>query len=132
MGAGLAKQVRSMFPNVFREYSKVCRDADRSSDLLGMTLIVDAQNDGRDYTIANLFSQDGYGRDRCYTNYDALRMSVISVRYNVKLADGDGDIVVRIPYKMGCGLAGGSWDVVESIIINELVLHDVNVEVWKR
>ena len=36
--------------------------------------------------------------------------------------------IIGFPYKIGCGLAGGDWNIVESII-NE-VFADYNVEIY--
>ena len=39
------------------------------------------------------------------------------------------DYPINMPYKIGCGLAGGDWDIVDSILRDEL--HDYNVILWK-
>lgn len=105
MGAGLAKQIREKYPNVYSTYCKHCHDA--KEPLLGSWLAVKA-NDGK--WIINLFGQDGFGRDKRYTDYDALKKSM----YGAKAALGD--VPIAIPYKLGCGLGGGDWNIVYGII----------------
>ena len=36
----------------------------------------------------------------------------------------------RIPYGLGCGLAGGNWETVLNIIKEISDTWDVNVEIW--
>lgn len=36
---------------------------------------------------------------------------------------------VALPYKFGCGLAGGDWDIIFSIIKKEFC--NCNVEIWE-
>ena len=60
MGAGLAKQIRNLFPMLFAEYQNQCA---RSSpeELLGKTFYYDVNNHGYNYTIANIYGQVNYG-----------------------------------------------------------------------
>ena len=123
MGAGLANQVRKQFPKVFRRYKDKCSKAVVSSELLGEVqycTVLYCYN----YVIANIFGQDGYGIDKQYTDYDALRKAFRSI------ATSFADYIVRIPYKMGCGLGGGDWAIVESIINEELIEKGVCIEFW--
>ena len=133
MGAGLAKQIRDRYPNVYEKYKNACmndkkdcqRIASTHSMLLGKIQVVHK----KDYlvgdpnmdqqVIVNVFAQEFYGRDRRYTDYDALQSCLHKV--NERFAGK----TVAIPYLMGCGLAGGSWDVVLSIIAAELSDCDV-------
>ncbi|WP_223249514.1 macro domain-containing protein [Bacillus sp. NMCN6] len=60
MGAGLAKQIKSKYPNVHKEYKQLCTE--QGDDLLSSVQLI-TTNDGK--TIANLFAQTGYGRKKC-------------------------------------------------------------------
>lgn len=132
MGAGLAKQIRTMFPFLYEQYKRTCNRATKSEDLLGKALFSPIQYNGNHWLIANLFAQDGFGRDKCYTDYNALRKALSAVRGVATPLPARTLTTVRIPYKMGCGLAGGSWDIVLQIIQDELVAHDIPVEIWKK
>lgn len=120
MGSGLARQVKSMFPEVFNAYKKKC-NAFGGKNLGDAQLCSCLAPVG--YIVANLFGQDRYGRDKQYTDYEALR----SALYNIS---GMDNTVYRIPYKMGCGLGGGDWDRVLDIIQEELVDKGCEVEIW--
>lgn len=122
MGAGLAKQIRTMFPNVYPTYKAYCNKY--GANLLGYVHLYGIP---KTYNIiANLFGQDGYGRDKRYTDYDALRECFRRLR---RLTDST--YTIRIPYNMGCGLAGGDWDIVTKIIEEELIKYNCDVEIYK-
>ena len=58
--------------------------------------------------------------------YDAMKeclKKVYEMAYESKAS-------VHIPYKMGCDRAGGSWDIVEKMIIEELCDKDIDVTVY--
>jgi len=38
---------------------------------------------------------------------------------------------VGVPYKMGCGLAGGDWDIVLKILNRQSEKHDVDIYIYK-
>lgn len=112
MGAGIAKQVRDQFPDVFTKYKALCdRYRTNTSELLGTCQFV--EENGK--TICNAFGQDGFKRPGCNTDYNALRecFKAIAKRYSER--------TVALPYKIGCGLAGGDWNIVEAMIKEELV-----------
>lgn len=123
MGSGLAGQIHSIYPNVYYTYKRKCEDIAHGIGGLGDVLYTPVQESN--FIIANIFGQDGYGRDKCYTDYDALRKAFTSVSLEFPYR------TVRIPYKIGCGLAGGDWDVVWSIITDTLVKNGSEVQIWK-
>ena len=120
MGHGIALQVKEKYPEVYERYKIYCKQ-NLSQDILGTSLICMA-NDSR--YIANLFGQLNYG-EGLQTNYG-------------KLAKGFDDIAefaekwgysVAIPYKIGCGLAHGNWEVVKELI--ESIFADVDCTVYR-
>lgn len=123
MGGGLAKQIRDVYPNVYYIYKRKCEAMKRGIGGLGDVLYTPVPESG--FIIANIFGQDGYGRDKCYTDYDALRKAFTSISLEFPYR------TIRIPYKLGCGLAGGDWSVVWYIICETLVKNGCEVQVWK-
>ena len=132
MDARIAKQIRTMFPQVYEMYQRKCTQATNRQDLLGKVLFCSIRYNGGEWLIANLFAQDGFGRDKCYTDYDALRKALTVVRTVATPLPARPLTTVRIPYKMGSGLAGGSWSIIEQIIKGELVAYDIPVEIWEK
>ena len=122
MGAGLALQIKNKYPFVYKQYATFCARAKDSASLLGETLIVPVSDS---QCIANLFAQDGYASYgftiRCMTDYDALRKCLKKINKEYKGRK------VALPYLLGCGLAGGDWQIVEEIIKEEL--KDCKVEI---
>lgn len=122
MGAGLAKQIAGRYPHVERDYKRFVLGGDRNAqDLLGECLILKASDTLR---IANVFGQAGVGRDKRQTDYDALKRGLDAVA-NVARKE---KLSVAIPYKLGCGLAGGNWDIVETMI--DLAFANVDVSIY--
>lgn len=120
MGGGIAKQIRNMYPEVYDEYYAKCHQSDHW-ELLGTTQICKT-HDGK--IVANLFGQYGIGGN-VETNYDALRNALLLLKLQVKNEFTSGDSInIGLPYKIGCGLAGGDWDGAVYPIIRELFEDD--------
>lgn len=126
MGSGLAKQIKNKFPAAYSSYRKKCISGDATVG------DVHFYRTGK-FIIANCFGQHSYGRDKQYTQYEALAKCLRVVHKTFP------DKTIRIPYKMGCGTGGGDWDVVLKIIkdeftypdCDEFCLPDPNVEIWQ-
>ena len=132
MGHGIAKQVKEKYKGVFNEYKRYCdAHADNRGTMLGEALIVDVDygaavldwlvNKERKY-IANIFGQLTYGTG-LRTNYKALVLGLEVVANFAK----EHNLSVAIPYKIGCGLAGGDWNKVNTLI--EGVFAGTGIEV---
>lgn len=135
MGAGLAKEVRARYPEVYDAYSREClrfkairENGSRDQKPgLGNVLFCPVSHDG--IIIANLFAQYRWGLDQKQTDYAALRTCLKKVAKYANLCKTP--LTVRIPYKMSCGYGGGNWDTVQRIIREELEESGVEVEIWK-
>ena len=128
MGAGLARQIKQKYPIVFRQYKKLC-DKYQAEDLLGncQPVLVD------DYkVVVNLFGQLHYGRDKRYTDYKALAKSLEQLKYLLKFVDPYiHHDTIALPYGIGCGLAGGSWDIVLKIITKAFEDWDGYINIYQ-
>lgn len=109
MGSGLAKVLYTKYPKV-KEYYHLLFEKFSSEELLGSSGLVQI-DDSR--TIVNCFTQFNYGYDGAlYTDYNAIRHCFNNIK-SVLLDEKD---CVAIPYGYGCGLGGGDWNIVSSII----------------
>ena len=106
MGAGIALKIRKKWPIVYDQYLSACMVGKIQLGSVQMIQISPV------LYVANLAGQDGYGRDKQYTNYAALSSTLIDLQ---KISD-DLKLQIYIPYKIGCANAGGEWDIVEDII----------------
>lgn len=116
MGAGLARQIRDKWPVVFDEYVKVC-----SPKKLGDFQVVQV---APQLYVANLFGQSSFGRDKRQTNYAALGTALF------RAMKEHPNATFRVPYGLGCGLAGGNWVTVLNLIEEAANAWNVNVEIW--
>lgn len=121
MGAGLARQIRFKYPHVFEAYKKRCVQHQRSRALLGTVQAVPI--DTNKY-IVNIFGQWRYGTDRQHTDYNALECAFNTLNTHCRGRS------IAIPFKMGCNLGGGDWQVVQALI--DKCLHDCTVYICKR
>lgn len=135
MGSGLAKQIRNSYPKVYAEYVKLLNWAKEEYKRgysvkkypLGSVQFVEVSDKK---VIANIFGQLKYGTDKRYTDYDALKKGLSGVLETVTWDHMNyKGYSVAIPYGIGCGLAGGDWEVVYKII--EEVFKDYNVTIYK-
>lgn len=126
MGAGLAKQIRTKWPLVFAEYKKHC-DSYCPKLLLGDYQLLDVTKETHKTFVANIFSQINYGIGTCQTSYYAVSTAFDALFYR----SFNDDDTYRIPYGYGCGLGGGNWNIVSSIIEDAAYAYDANVEIWR-
>lgn len=123
MGAGLAKQIKAKYSDVYKEYSMYCDSHKRDrQQLMGQCYII--ETDDNKY-IANLFGQLDYGRNERQTNYVALELALkklkdIAYEHNKSVA---------LPYGIGCGLAGGNWSIAYGLI--QYIFEDYEVTLYK-
>lgn len=111
MGAGLAKTIRYKWPTVYADY---CQVANSKTGLqLGMVITTQVE---RNVVVASLCGQRFYGRDKRYTDYEAMCTCLRNLMY----LNSNNNWPIYIPYKMGCNLAGGDWEVVQRIIAGEV------------
>ena len=104
MGAGLAKQIRTLNPKLYDIYQSHCRNY-KPTDLLGKSFIYN--------NVISIFGQLNYGRDKSvvYTDYTALARAFQAIHKRLPI-----DKSIAFPYLIGCGLGNGDWLIVESLI----------------
>jgi O-acetyl-ADP-ribose deacetylase (regulator of RNase III) len=110
MGAGIAPQIKNKFPEA---YAVDCATVSGDKDKLGT---ISYTTSTRKPIVVNLYGQYGYnGRTHgaIDVEYDAIRsgMKLIKEKFSGKF--------IGMP-KLGAGLAGGDWNIIEKIIQEEL------------
>lgn len=125
MGSGIALSIQHKWPGVFAAYQELCAKypGSRSIMLLGTCQLIPAS---KDLLVANIFGQHNYGRFGIYTNYRAVTEAFQNLKSQIAtLTDVASRPKVHIPFKMGCGLAGGDWSkytgIVESVFPDAIV-----------
>lgn len=108
-GAGIAKALRK-YPEVYAaDKATVAGDSNK----LGKWTKAKVYTNKGETWIVNLYSQYKYGRDRVHTDYFAIDRGLKRL---AEKAAGKRIAISRI----GCGLAGGDWNVVSEIILRHI------------
>ena len=111
MGSGIAKAIRSKYPDVYKEYKQLCeQNKDNKKTLLGTVQAVPSKGK----VILNCFGQENFGPG-LQTDYDALRSCFKIINERAKEI---GFTRVGMP-KIGAGLGGGDWKIISAIIDEE-------------
>lgn len=109
MGAGLARQIKRVFPEAYSADLETKR-GDRGK--LGSVSVAAVKRGGVDLWVVNAYTQFRYGHG-VNVDYGAIRGSFREVRCRF-----DG---FRVGYpRIGAGLGGGDWGIIEPIIEGEL------------
>lgn len=128
MGSGIAKQIKERWPVVYDQYIaafkereeevvKLCgqweTQIDVSETFLGHLQQIPVSDT---QTVINMFAQQWYGYDgKRYTSYDAFWACLGGIRDSIPKGSKIG-----FPYRIGCGLGGANWQVIETMIYTVL------------
>jgi hypothetical protein len=121
-GASLALQIANKYPKWKPSYVEYCRCYGCSEALLGHVHWASLPAENSYITVASVFGQVSPGRG-VMTKYGALGVGLVEVG---KVSQ-EKDLPLYIPYKIGCGLAGGDWGKV-SLLIEEYCPNAIIVQ----
>jgi O-acetyl-ADP-ribose deacetylase (regulator of RNase III) len=127
MGAGIAGQLsrHPVFHNAEIADSKTIRGDWRKLGSYSSSLI---STDKGVVTIYNAYTQYDMGSDGRYVEYSAVTNSLNAIRNQI--SPYVNEIKIGLP-KIGCGLGGGDWNIIESIIDYTLPHFDITVVNFK-
>ena len=130
MGGGIAKHIKQKFPEAY-EADKKTNHGDRSK--LGTYSVARVRYDGLPLKyIVNLYSQADFGGSHRQTSYDAMVEGLTLLRESLEKHHAKGNnLVLGIPYQLGCGLAHGNWSIVRAIIDEVFFSSPVEVYIYK-
>lgn len=129
MGAGVALQIRERYPEAYNSYMKAWGYAHEKGMLHGtpynITLLGTIAWYEGSKLVGNMFTQEfAHGHFTRNVSYDAVDLCMMALRGDL---EHFGETNVSMP-RIGAGLGGGSWAVIEAIILHRL--PDFNVTVW--
>lgn len=125
-GSGIAGQIRKEYPLVYEAFKADNRSPENKLGDYSSAF-------DKHYLFFNLYGQMYYGGKPgiVYTDYEAFEkglnavlssfVPMFSVKYNK----------IGMPYKIGCGLAGGDWNIVYSIIEKCSIKHGVDIWLYE-
>lgn len=123
MNSGIAKAIRENFPAAYvADKATISGDKDKLGTL---SVVMVHVADNKSLWIVNAYGQHRYGRDKRHTDYDALRSCFKLVKEEFS------GMKMGLPL-IGCGTGGGTWDVVEKIIQEELGDEDITLVVLEE
>lgn len=131
MGAGVARQIKEKWPDIFTDYVVYCSAHKRNArDLLGNIWVSHTfDQSGMPIEICHLFGQDGYSGGGRNTDYGALEKSLLKLKRYAENRNGS----IALPYCIGCGLGGGDWNgVVYPMIERIFGESDVLVTIYRK
>lgn len=123
---GLAGKIFEKYPCAKYEYLGLVKEhEERRHELMG-TVNVSSGSD--QVKICNMFSQFNPGT----VEHSALNLIYINIEKALRWVSEtfSDDYPIHMPYKMSCGIAGGDWDKVLSIIIDTLGSKNVFIHYY--
>jgi len=125
MGSGVAKAIRERFPFAYEEYRRAYEGKSTQVVVpLQVGMVIWAMGH-KNCLIANCITQEFYGSDGTqYCSYEGIRSCFKNIHAQLYYSKRKS---LAIP-KIGAGLGGGDWAIIENIINTELKsLPDVDV-----
>lgn len=121
-GAGIARQIREQYPEAY--------DADlntKKGDINKLGQFTCAESSGK--FIYNLYGQYSFGSGKRLME-DKLEMALVHLKNHLctKRIDGDSNIILGFPWKIGCCLAGGNFSIVRPMV--EGIFKEVGFPVY--
>lgn len=119
-GAGFTKSLSKHYPKAEEVYRERFSSSDKECSCLGMIQFVDISDEIK---VINLIAQKGVRTpwNPVPVDYAALNEGEHFVMSNNRS--------IHMP-RIGCGLAGGSWDQIEPMIQRHFILNDVPAFVY--
>lgn len=132
-GAGFVLALNKKWIGVSQRYTHWYREGYISPGVLDrlelgkVQLVVVEHNKRHRLVVANLIGQEGVGgyQGRPSIRYDAIDLGLQRVKNYAETNFSS----VHMP-RMGCGLAGGDWRVIEALIQKNLTDHGIQVTVY--
>ena len=118
MGGGIARQIKNRYPLAYEADCFAMYEDDNVLGDYSFAVINPTQTKG----IYNMYTQDKIGGTRA-VNYEAFYVALTKVADTIEWED-DVDkktSVFGLPWMISCGLAGGSWNVIFSMINDILI-----------
>lgn len=124
MRSGVAKVLFEEYPEVKKEYHRHNKQV--RYDFLGSIHLIDC----KEKLVFNCYTQECFGYYGIkYVSYDAIEScfeNIVRISQDKSLGHLFNELAIP---KIGCGLAGGNWNIVEKII-NEVTGDKLDVYVY--
>lgn len=130
MGSGLAKEVKERFPEAYEDYREwYCSGRLELGEVQYIPLYEWTDADDKyegDFFLVNCMTQEYYGTGKRHLDYEALATCIEKINHSA--LEDNAPRVLNFPM-IGCGLAGGNWEIVKTII--EECAPDMELVYWE-
>lgn len=110
MGGGIAYQVQKLYPGAYREDKRTIKGDKNKLGTYSYFQTKNIFNTDKDIFIINAYTQYSFGTEKTHADYKSIEEVMIKINNHFK-----EPLTISMP-KIGCGLAGGNWNIVEKII----------------
>lgn len=128
MGAGIAASIAKKYPSVELAYESWfdlnATPEQNGIKNLGKSLIVTPEETTHNLAVANIAAQVRVGTHKRQTNYEALYTGLLEIKDYIIKHNAD----VAFPIGMSSNLAGGDWQIVQTMITS--VFKNINTNVY--
>ena len=129
-GRGFVAAVSRQWPQAERAYRDWFRKRDVNDFGLGAVQLVYVGNDREPLWVANMVAQHGLLTGRAVRHQPPIRYAALEACLRILAAHASTlSASVHMP-RIGCGLAGGKWEIVEPMIVGTLGVMDVPVTIY--
>lgn len=123
MAAGIAKEIKQRYPEHYKHYRE------EYQHLFPFGAFVVPAQVGENQFVSGIYGQNFYGMAVRQTNYAAFTSGLWGLLEWAVMNDLDQ---VGLPYGIGCGLAGGDWNVVSLLIDECRQAFEVDINIYKK
>jgi O-acetyl-ADP-ribose deacetylase (regulator of RNase III) len=118
MGAGIARQIKDRYPLAYEADCHAMHEDEVGLGSYSFAWTDATQTKG----IYNMYSQDKLGGERA-VDYEGFYLALQNVANHIEWQDKHDDEIssLGLPWMISCGLAGGSWNVIFSMINDILI-----------
>ena len=118
MGAGIARQIKDRYPIAYEADCHAMHEDEVGLGSYSFAWTDATQTKG----IYNMYSQDKLGGERA-VDYEGFYLALQNVANHIEWQDKHDDEIssLGLPWMISCGLAGGSWNVIFSMINDILI-----------
>lgn len=126
-GAGFVVAISKKWPEPEKAFRQWYKERDTNNFALGAVELVQVEDD---CWVANVIGQRDIKRKAGPTGEPPIRYAAIEEGLHTVAAEAQAlSASVHMP-RIGCGLAGGTWDKIEPLIEQSLIPHGIEVFVY--
>ena len=129
-GAGIARSIKMLYPSAY-----IADTETKYGDMEKLGTFSFYERDPK-FFIFNMYSQFDFGRNGVFTSYKAMHVALYDIANLIRTLNIP-NFKVGIPWLIGCGIAGGNYEIVENIILDVFKDFDfdivfVNLDKYER